>query len=212
MAERAPASPGRRLLRALGGAVLLGLGAIGAANAWMIHAGAGATVASVAEAPVRPVAIVLGNRVFSDGSVSRELAARIRVGLELYQAKKVQKLFLSGAHYPEQGYDEPAAMAGWLERRGVPRADLILDEDGHRTAATMANAAALGFREVLVCTQPYHLPRSIFLARHAGLVPIGVPAQQPDAMLSITVHSFLRETMARAEIIAEVAWRGVRAH
>jgi vancomycin permeability regulator SanA len=193
-------------------AILIGLGWIGGANAWMIHAGASDTVAGVAEAPERPVAIVLGNRVFSDGSLSRELAARVRVGLELYRAKKVGKLFLSGAHYPEQGYDEPAAMAGWLERRGVPRADLILDGDGHRTAATMANAAAHGFHDVLVCTQPYHLPRSLFLARRAGLSALGVPAQQPDATLAVRFHSFVRETLARAEIIPEVAYRGVRAH
>jgi SanA protein len=142
--------------------------------------------------------------------VSRELAERVRVALELYQAKKVERIFLSGAARPQEGYDEPAAMAGWLERRGVPRAALILDGHGHRTAATMADAAAAGFRDVLVCTQGYHLPRSLYLARHAGLRAVGVPAASVDKTYLDGAQEFAREGLARAEIVVEVALRGVR--
>jgi SanA protein len=209
MAEAAPR--GRRLGRAVLAALALGLAALGAGNAWVLHTTSRDLVASVADAPARPVAIVLGNRVFADGTLSRELAARVRVALELYRAKKVQTIFLSGARDPDQGYDEPGSMAGWLERRGVPREALILDGKGHRTAATMANAAARGFHDVLVCTQSYHLPRALYLARAAGLAATGVPAVLPDATLYPVLHSFLRETLARPETVAEVALRGVRA-
>jgi SanA protein len=188
----------------------LGLLALLAGNAWVKLTTAGEIAANVADAPERPVAIVLGMRAFSDGSLSRELAARVRVALDLYRAKKVQALFLSGAVYPEQAYDEPGAMAGWLERRGVPREAMILDRQGFRTAATMADAAARGFREVLVCTQPYHLPRALYLARHAGLTATGVAAESPSAPFLGRAHRFLREGLARAETVAEVALRGVR--
>ena len=70
-------------------------------------------------------------------------------------------------------------MAAWLEARGVKPADVIVDPGGHRTAATMADAAALGVRSALVVTQGYHLPRSLYLARRAGIDAVGVPA--PDA-------------------------------
>jgi SanA protein len=210
MAEaKAPARPGR-LKRLVTGALALGLGWLVVGNAWVKLSTSGDMAASVAEAPERPVAIVLGNRAFSDGSLSRELAARVRVALDLYRAKKVQTLFLSGAVYPEQAYDEPGAMAGWLERRGVPREAMILDRQGFRTAATMADAAARGFRSVLVCTQAYHLPRALYLARHAGITATGVAGESPPARFVVRAHIFLREALARAETVLEVAVRGVR--
>ena len=103
-------------------------------------------------------------------------------------------------------------MAGWLERRGVPRAALILDRGGYRTAATMADAAAQGFREALVCTQRYHLPRALYLARHAGIAAKGVAAGEAPATLFDRLHSFVRESLARAETVGEVAARGVSAN
>ena len=181
-ASRRGRGPGARVF-GLGRSLALGLVAVGAGNAWVFAAASGEVAASVADAPERPVAIVLGNRVFSDGSLSRELAARVRVALELYRAKKVQRLFLSGAAHPELSYDEPGAMAGWLERRGVPREAMILDRGGFRTAATMADAAARGFRAAIVCTQAYHLPRSLYLARHAGIAATGVAALPARASL-----------------------------
>jgi SanA protein len=211
MADAPAPSRARRLGRAVLGAVALGLVAIGAGNAWVIHATSGDIVTRVTDAPARPVAIVLGNRVFPDGSLSRDLFPRVAVALALYRAGKVQRLFLSGAAYPDQGYDEPGVMADWLERRGVPRSAMILDRLGFRTAATMANAAAQGFREVLVCTQGYHLPRSLYLARHAGLTATGVVPEEKAGQSLDLAHSFVREGLARAETVIEVALRGVRA-
>jgi SanA protein len=203
-------TPGRRVYRALLWLVGLGLLALVAGNAWVIFTARDEIVDDVAAAPSRPVAIVLGNKVFSDGSVSREMALRLHVALDLYRAGKVERLFLSGAAYPHLSYDEPAAMAGWLERRGVPRSAMILDPKGFRTAATMADAAAQGLKDVIVCTQWYHLPRSLYLARHAGLHATGVAAEPPGGVIADRLHSFLREGLARPEIIVEVALRGVR--
>ncbi|HVR02577.1 MAG TPA: ElyC/SanA/YdcF family protein [Polyangia bacterium] len=210
MAEPAPRR--RRWWRALLGIGALGLILVGAGNAWVLHATAADIVPDVGAAPDRPVAIVLGNRVFPDGSLSRELAMRVGVALELYRAGKVQRIFLSGAWREAEGYDEPGAMAAWFGRRGVPRAALILDRGGYRTAATMADAAAQGLREALVCTQRYHLPRALYLARHAGIAARGVVARVAPATLFDRLHTFVRESLARAETVGEVAVRGVSAN
>jgi SanA protein len=146
--------------------------------------------------------------VFPDGTLSRELSQRVAVALALYRAGKVQRFFLSGAAVASQSYDEPEAMAGWLERRGVPRSAMILDRLGHRTAATMADAAAQGLKDVLVCTQWYHLPRSLYLARHAGLTATGVAADDKGRAVD-RARTFVRESFARVETIVEVAVRGV---
>jgi len=86
----------------------------------------------------------------------------------------------------------------------------VIDPHGYRTAATMADAAAMGVRSALIATQPYHLPRSVYLALHAGIDAIGVPARTGDGGLPDRWHASLRELLARAEIVVEVALRGVR--
>jgi SanA protein len=197
--------------RALFAGVLLGLAAIVAGNLWIIHETSSDIVETVAAAPSRPVAIVLGNHVFPDGGLGVDLLPRVEIAYELYRAGKTKRFFLSGAADVPGGYDEPGAMAAWLERRGVPRSAMILDRAGFRTAATMANAASLGLRDALVCTQGYHLPRALYLARHAGIDATGVAADDRVTSLRDRVRTFLREKLARAETLVEVAMRGVRA-
>src|SRR6202012_711857 len=123
-AERhATSEPGPRVhvWRALFTGVLLGIAAIVAGNLWIIHATSSDIVETVPAAPSRPVAIVLGNRVFPDGSMGADLEARVQVALDLYRAGKTKRLFLSGAGHPLTGYHEPGAMAAWLRRAGGPR-------------------------------------------------------------------------------------------
>jgi SanA protein len=180
---------------------------VAAANAYVVASTRARIVGSVEEAPARPVAVVLGNRVFPDGRASDGLAERLRVALALYRGGRVQRLFVSGAvHGPE--YDEPGVMAAWLMRRGVPAGAITLDRTGHRTAATMAAAAAAGIREALVCTQSYHLPRALYLARRAGIDAVGVPAQHGGSDgTELRFRIFLRESLARFETVIETALR-----
>jgi vancomycin permeability regulator SanA len=87
--------------------------------------------------------------------------------------------------------------------------DVIVDEGGHRTSATMADAAALGVRSALIVTQAYHLPRSLYFARHAGIDALGVPAPARRWGVFDWAHVLFRETAARAEAVLEVPLRGV---
>jgi len=178
-----------------------------AANAYVIGATRARIVSSADVAPPRPVGIVLGNRVDPSGYPADALAERLRVALALWQAGRVRRLIVSGLVRGEE-YDEPRAMAAWLVRRGVPADAITLDPTGHRTAATMAAAAAMGVRQALVCSQGYHLPRALYLARHAGIDALGVPA--PDGASDgpeIRFRIFLRESLARAETVLEAAVR-----
>lgn len=192
--------------------VLLGLGAVvvlvAAANVYLIGRARAATVADPASASPRPYAIVLGNHVFHDGTPSDELAARLQSALELYRAGRAGKLIMSGR--TSVGYDEPHAMGAWLQARGVPPADIIIDGGGHRTAATMADAAALGVQSAFVVSQGYHLPRALYYARHAGIDALGVAAPSRHTTARATLKVFFREAVARPATLVEVALRGVR--
>lgn len=201
-------APRRRWLKWLAVAAIVVVALDAGANLYLISAARGRTVPSVEAAPVRPYAIVLGNRVFDDGSPSAELGARLRTALELYRAGRATKLVVSGL--VAGAYDEPHAMAAWLEARGVPPVNIVVDVGGHRTAATMAGSVALGVRSALVVSQGYHLPRALHLARHAGIDAVGVPAVRSRAGWFADLRLFIRETTARAESVVEVAVRGVR--
>ena len=208
MPDAAPGAPRRRGPRRLAALVLVGLAYVTGANVFLIARAAPATVSGVDAAPVRPYAIVLGNRVFPGDVPCVELAARLQTALALYRTGRAAKIVVSGM--ARGAYDEPRTMAAWLKARGVKAADVTEDPGGHRTAATMADAAALGARSALVVTQGYHLPRSLYLARRAGIDAIGVPAPQRREGWMDYFHVFFRETAARAEIVLEVAFRGVR--
>ncbi len=204
-----PGAPRRfRWAKRLGALAVLLAALVAAANLYLVAAGRDAIVSDFAATPPRPYAMVLGSHVFPGGIPTRELAERLETGRQLYRAGLARRIIVSGAVRP--GYDEPDAMASWLERRGVAPADLVIDRGGYRTAASMADAAARGEEALLVVSQAYHLPRALYLARHAGLGAIGVPAREPGRPALDRVFTFVRETTARAEVIVEVALRGVR--
>jgi SanA protein len=182
--------------------------AIAIANLYLLRATRAQVIAAVDGAPVRSVVIVLGNIVLPNGRPGRELLERLETGYALYHAGRAPRILVSGM--ARAGYDEPQSMATWLVERGVPRADIVLDGGGHRTAASMADAAALGMRTALIATQEYHLPRAIYLARSAGIDAVGVSARPAGGTMLREIRTHLRECLARAETLVEVAVRGVR--
>jgi SanA protein len=193
----------RRLPRGKRGLAVVALGAAGTLTGALLLAG-GSVVreaspylcAGIDDAPSRLVAIVPGCRVYPDGTPSAMLEDRLAAALDLYRAGKVEKILVSGDHGAPE-YDEVAAMRRWLEARGVGAQDVFSDHAGFRTLDTMVRAAEVfEVKGAIVCTQEFHLARSVFLARRAGIDAVGVPADRrvyKGARLNV-----LRETYARA--------------
>ncbi|HOG64197.1 MAG TPA: ElyC/SanA/YdcF family protein [Spirochaetota bacterium] len=123
----------------------------------------------------KPVAIVLGAAVWPGDVPSHMLEDRVRTAVRLLKEGRVSCLLMSGNREP--GYDEPAAMRTLAQKLGVPASDILEDGRGWTTRHTMQNAAKnFSIRYAIIVTQSYHLPRAVFLAREAGLVAQGVPA------------------------------------
>lgn len=118
------------------------------------------------------VAIVLGSRVMPDGTPSPRLRARLDKAADLYRQGKFGWVIVSGGTGRE-GYSEAKVMAAYLAARQVPRAAILLDEHGDTTEATARNGAAImqarGFRSALVVTQFFHITRSRYALRQAGV-------------------------------------------
>jgi SanA protein len=203
--------PDRRtaVASALGAALVL-TGSAAATNAWIDLGAAPYIYPSIEEVPPRPVAIVPGARVYTDGEPSPALADRLAAARELHQRGKVGKILVSGDHRAPE-YDETNAMWRWLTARGVPSAHVFLDHAGLRTLDTMERARRVfGVTEAIVCTQGFHLPRSVFLARRAGIDAVGIKADRRAYKKWVRNH--LREFFAKSVSFVDSYWLGTDPH
>jgi hypothetical protein len=119
-------------------------------------------------------AVVLGAKAHADGSPSLALYDRTMTAVDLYRRGAVGKLVMSGAiDAAEGGISEPRVCLRLAVENGVPAEDVIIDEQGVNSWATVTNARRLaerhGWREVLLVSHYYHLPRLRLAADRAGL-------------------------------------------
>lgn len=119
------------------------------------------------------VGVVLGSKVMPDGTPSARLRARLDKTADLYRQGMFKRVIVSGGT-GEEGFNEAVVMATYLaERQSIPRTAILLDEHGDTTEATALNSAAImkarGLKTALVVTQFFHVPRSRYALRHAGV-------------------------------------------
>ena len=132
----------------------------------------------VASAPRWPVAIVFGAGIRSDGGLSPMLRDRMDTAIELYRARAVRKLLVSGDNRFVD-YNEPGRMYDYAVARGVPRADVVRDYAGRRTYDTCYRARAIfGVERAILVSQRFHLPRAIFTCRALGVEAVGFAADR----------------------------------
>jgi SanA protein len=162
----------------------------------------GCVFEKVDEVPRRAWAIVPGAFVFKDGTPCDVLADRLAAGLLLVQAGVVERVLVSG------GPDEVGGMHRWLRERGV--VDVVEDPGGLRTWLTMTRAVAeFEIDAAVVCTQRFHLPRSLYLARAAGIDAVGLVADLRAYRGSR--YNSSRERIARMRAWLDVSWARGRA-
>jgi SanA protein len=177
-----------RLGLTAGGLLVLGVVTFLGTNACIESRARGYVFDTLDQLPAKSSAIVLGARVHN-GRPSQALLDRIDCAWDLWSAGRVRTIFVSG----DGGQDE--IMATTLIERGVPAASIVRDREGHRTRATMENAAAIGIRDAIVCTQGYHQARAIAWARHEGIDAVGWRSDRRP--YSTRSQDDVRETLAR---------------
>jgi vancomycin permeability regulator SanA len=167
---------------------------------WAVVARAdGLVFTRVAAVPARTYAIVLGAAVHPDGWPSDALLDRLESARRLFAAGKVRLIYVSGDHASR---DEDGVMARWLVAHGVPAAVVIRDGVGVRTRATMEDAWAAGIRDAVVCTQRFHMARSVAWARHVGIDAVGLESEELE--YAERRKDRLRELVASAVALVEL--------
>lgn len=139
--------------------------------------------------------VVPGARAYADGRLSDALADRMRTAVELYKGGYAPKLIVSGG--PGDGaIHETEAMRRFAVAHGVPNEDILVDEQGLNTRATVEHTLpmlqSLDAYDVLVVSHFYHLPRIRLTYARAGRDVFTVPAREAY-FLTQTPYMILRE-------------------
>ncbi len=120
------------------------------------------------------IAVVLGNRVEADSSLSPVLQGRVDKALQLYRQGRVHKVMVSGGKGMLAGkVPEGLAMKRYLVQKGVLSADIIEDNDGENTYYTAKDFKAandsLHCSSVIVVSTFYHITRCKYIFRKLGI-------------------------------------------
>ena len=141
--------------------------------------------------------LVLGARVWDNGSPSGVLEDRLDTGISAYQAGVSDRLLMSGDH-GQDDYDEVNAMKDYALEQGIPSENIFMDHAGFSTYESVYRARDIfQVKTILIVTQEYHLYRALYIARALGLDAYGVAADR--SVYSGIVGFEAREILARVK-------------
>lgn len=139
--------------------------------------------------------IVLGARVFSNGTLSDMLEDRMNVGIQAVKNNMSNKLLVSGDHGRKE-YDEVNSMKDYALGKGLKPEDVFMDHAGFSTYETMYRAKEIfGVKKAIIITQDYHLKRAIYIARRLGIEAYGIPSDEHTYPMMLKYET--REKLAR---------------
>lgn len=143
------------------------------------------------------VAVVLGNKVNEDGTLSERLQKRLECGLEVYRQGRVKMLLVSGG-LGREGHYEGDKMRDFLLQQGVPDSCVLVDNYGNNTLATVDNTLrlkdSLHFNSVLIVSQYFHITRTKMLFRKRGFHNIS--SASPNYVRGRDIFALVREFFA----------------
>lgn len=116
------------------------------------------------------IAVIYGNTVHEDGTISERLKARLDRGIELYKDSLSDILFVSGG-LGKEGFYEGDKMQEYLIKKGIPAEKIIVDNNGMNTKQTTLNfIKKFGTdKSVTVVSQYHHISRAKLAFRNYGV-------------------------------------------
>jgi SanA protein len=163
----------------------------------------GKTFSRVDEVPQNQVGLVLGTaKKIVSGQPNHYYSFRINATIELYNAKKIAYVLVSGDN-GSRYYNEPKTIKNDLIAGGIPAEKIFLDYAGFRTLDSMVRAKEVfGLEKVTVISQKFHNERAIYLAQKKGLTAVGFNAKDVTGNSGLKIH--LREYLARVKVFIDL--------
>ena len=131
---------------------------------------------------------------------------RIDAAEQLYKARKIEKILISGDEKSLDGINEPECMRDSLVARGVPASAIILDGKGFRTICSVVNANNVyRLKSFTIISQKFHNERAIYLAEHLGLDVENIQAYNAKDPKSRRAYlTTIREYFARVKMFWDI--------
>ena len=143
------------------------------------------------------VAIILGNKVNEDGTLSERLKQRLNKGIELYQQKRIKAIIVSGG-FGKEGFWEGEKMKEYLVKNQIPDDKIIVDNEGNDTEKTVQNSIKimnrLDFESAISVSQYFHQTRTKKLFRKNGFE--NIESASPKYFELRDFYSIFREFFA----------------
>lgn len=140
------------------------------------------------------IAVVLGNKVNEDGTLSERLEKRLETGISLYKKHRVKSILVSGG-LGKEGFYEGSKMKEYLIGKNIPDSVIIVDNNGDNTRMTVENTLAIQkkyhFKSLIVVSQYFHVTRTKKLFRNKGFK--NVSSASPRYFEWRDFYSILRE-------------------
>ena len=150
------------------------------------------TFDSIDATPATQAALVLGASVSAEGTLSPILKDRADRAVALYNARKVKKILVTGDN-ATLSHDEVDPVGKYMVTQGVSKEDIFLDHAGFDTYSSMYRARdVFDVTSLTIVSQPFHLPRAVFIARSLGLTAYASPANTSGS----NVYNWMREVPA----------------
>ena len=153
-------------------------------------------------------AVVLGAQVLRGGTPSATLRARVRHAASLYTGGEVALVIPTGG-VGEHPPSEAEVAARILREAGVPREDILLEEEARNTRDSARLVAVMarvrGLRRLVLVTDPLHCVRSMGAFRAEGFETLSSPVYSSPMWRKRWLRrgQLLRETVA-------VVWYRIR--
>lgn len=140
------------------------------------------------------LAVILGNKVNEDGTLSKRLEMRLETGVQLFKSGRVKRILVSGG-LGKEGFYEGDKMKEFLVAHAVPDSLIIVDNFGNNTRASVENTLALRkqihFNSIIVVSQYFHVTRTKKLFRDKGFE--NVSSASPDYFEWRDIYALVRE-------------------
>ena len=131
---------------------------------------------------------------------------RLDAAAQLYRARKIEKILISGDEHSLDGINEPECMRDSLVERGIPADDIILDGKGYRTINSVINANKVyGLKSFTIISQEFHNERALYQAEHLGLEVENLQAFNAKMPKSRRAYlTSIREYFARVKMFLDL--------
>lgn len=153
--------------------------------------------------PKSSVAMILGtSKYIRSGHENLFYRYRMDTAKALHSEGKVTYWLVSGDN-SAKNYNEPKSMREDLIKMGVPSQHIQPDYAGFRTLDSIYRMEKVfGNKQYLIVSQPFHLARAVFIAKHRGHDVVGCAAPMPSNAYALRTR--VREVLARVKLFLDL--------